>query len=157
LDFLSALDTNTNVTSLITGSDDGLESGSLTSLGLLLDGQDAHDLIEQFSVVFLVGNELLDNLCLLDWDGVGVDFLERFDVAGFDQSSELGKWSPVVFATESATWTTSSTSTSTATSAASITEASSAASATSTSTSGIFTASWGGALCWGCCCWCFHA
>jgi len=64
------------VTSLITGSNDGLESGSLTGLGLLLNREDAHDLIEEFFVLLLVGNELLNNLCLLDWDGVGVDFFE---------------------------------------------------------------------------------
>jgi hypothetical protein len=37
LDFLSELDTKTDVTILITDGNDGLESGSLTGLGLLLD------------------------------------------------------------------------------------------------------------------------
>lgn len=76
LNFLGALDTNTNVTSLITGGNNSLESSSLTGLGLLLDGQDAHDLIEQFVVGFLLRDKLLDNWCLLDWDGVGVDLFK---------------------------------------------------------------------------------
>jgi len=37
LDFLSALDTNTNVTLSISASNNSLESGSLTGLGLLLN------------------------------------------------------------------------------------------------------------------------
>ena len=45
LDFLANLDTNTNVTLTVTASNDSLESGSLTGLGLLLNGQDAHNLI----------------------------------------------------------------------------------------------------------------
>jgi hypothetical protein len=134
LNFLSALDTNTNVTSLITSGNNSLESCSLTGLGLLLHGQDAHDLIEQFFVGFLLRDKLLDNWCLLDWDGVGVNFFEGFDVASSHQSTELGKWSPVILVTESATWASSS-STATASSAASVTEASSATSATTSATS----------------------
>lgn len=45
LDFLADLDTDTNVTLSITASDDSLESGSLTSLGLLLDGDDFHNIV----------------------------------------------------------------------------------------------------------------
>jgi hypothetical protein len=134
LNFLSALDTNTNVTSLITSGNNSLESCSLTGLGLLLHGQDTHNLIGQFSVGFLHRDKLLDNWCLLDWDGVGVDFFEGFDVASSHQSTELGKWSPVILVTESATWASSS-STATASSAASVTEASSATSATTSATS----------------------
>lgn len=37
LNFLSNLDTNTNVTSTVTGGNNSLKSGSLTSLCLLLD------------------------------------------------------------------------------------------------------------------------
>jgi len=37
LDFLSGLDSNTNVTLSVTTSNDSLESGSLTGLGLLLN------------------------------------------------------------------------------------------------------------------------
>lgn len=80
MDFLGTLDTNTNVTVLITGGNNSLESGSLTGLGLFLHGKNAHDLIEQFvAVLVLLRDKLLDDWCLLDWDRVGVDFFERFD------------------------------------------------------------------------------
>lgn len=39
-DFLGGLDTETNVALGVTNDDDGLESGSLTGTGLLLDGLD---------------------------------------------------------------------------------------------------------------------
>jgi len=74
LDFLGALDTNTNVTLSVTSGNDSLESGSLTGLGLLLNGKDAHNFIEEFG--FLVGNESFSDLSLLDWDGVSVNFLK---------------------------------------------------------------------------------
>jgi hypothetical protein len=45
LDFLGELDTETDVTVLITDGNDGLESGSLTGLGLLLDRHDLHGLV----------------------------------------------------------------------------------------------------------------
>lgn len=41
-DFLGSLDTKTNVTLGVTNDDNGLESGSLTGTGLLLDGLDLH-------------------------------------------------------------------------------------------------------------------
>jgi len=66
LDFLSALDTNTNVTLSITDSNDSLESGSLTGLGLLLDGEDAHDLIGEDSLGFF--KKGIDDWGFLDWD-----------------------------------------------------------------------------------------
>jgi len=139
LDFLGALDTNTNVSSAVTGGDDGLESGSLTGLSLLLNGKDAHDLILELSTGF--GNELLSDLGLLDWDGVGVDFLEGVDLSVLHESTELGEWSPSVLVSESSTWSTSTSSASTAASAASVSESSSS-SATS--------ASWGGTTSWCC-------
>ena len=144
LDFLSDLDTNTGMTLSVTGGDDSLESGSLTGLGLLLDGKDAHDLIGESG--FLVGNESVDDWGFLDWDGVGVDLLELLDGAHLDESSELGKWGPLFLESTSASWATSS---STAASAASSAEAS-YASATS----------WGigwGSISWWCLNWCcFH-
>jgi hypothetical protein len=39
-DFLGGLDTETDVTVRVTNDDNGLESGTLTSTGLLLDGLD---------------------------------------------------------------------------------------------------------------------
>lgn len=50
LDFLGELDSETDVTVLVTDGNDGLESGSLSSLGLLLDGHDLHDLIGELSL-----------------------------------------------------------------------------------------------------------
>ena len=42
-DFLGGLDTETNVTLGVTDEDDGLETGTLTGTGLLLDGFDLHN------------------------------------------------------------------------------------------------------------------
>jgi len=149
LDFLGTLDTNTNVTRLVTSGNDGLESGSLTGLGLLLNGEDAHDLINEFTL--LVGNESLGNLSLLDWDRVSVNFFEGLDLAHLDESSELGKWSPSIFVSSSSETSWSSTSTSTATSAASVSEASASSSATSSSVS----AGWGITGWCSTCSWCW--
>lgn len=74
LDFLGDLNTESDVTVLVTDSNDGLESGSLTGLGLLLDGDDLHDLIGEF--LLGSGEELVNDLGFLDGDGVSVDFLE---------------------------------------------------------------------------------
>lgn len=49
-DFLGGLDTETNVTLGVTDEDDGLETGTLTGTGLLLDGFDLH----RFVLVFVV-------------------------------------------------------------------------------------------------------
>jgi len=158
LDLLGDLDTNTDVTLSVSASDDSLESGSLSSLGLLLDGKDAHNLIGELS--FLVGEKFVGNLRLLDWDGMGIDFLEGVDLSVLNQSSEFGNWVPLVFTTSSS----ESTSASTATSSTSSTESSTSVS-TSVTTS---TSSWlRGSICgsfswgsswdfWSCLCWGFH-
>jgi len=145
LDFLGDLDTDTSMTLSITGGDDSLESGSLTGLGL--DGKDAHDLVGEGGL--LVGNESVDDWGFLDWDGVGVNFLELGDSAHLDESTELGKWGPLFLESTSASWATSS---STAASAASASIAeSSSASATSWGS-----VSWCSALGWGDYWCCFH-
>ena len=82
LHFLGDLDTNTNVSLSVSASNDSLESGSLTGLGLLLDGEDAHDLVGE--LVLDVGEESINDWAFLDWDGVGVDFFERVDLSGLD-------------------------------------------------------------------------
>jgi len=145
LDLLGDLDTDTNVTLSITGSDDSLESGSLSSLSLLLDGKNAHDLIGE--LVFDVRDESIDDWCLLDWDGVGVNFFKRLDVTGFDESSEFGKWSP--FFLES---TSTSSSSSEATSSSSATSVASSSSASSEASITTFWC-WGTVSGWGSC-WC---
>jgi len=155
LDFLGDLDTNTTVTLSITGGDDSLESGSLTGLGLLLDGKDAHDLVGESGL--LVGNESVDDWGFLDWDGVGIDFLELGDGAHLYESSELGEWVPLFLESTSATWATSSSSASTASSSASIAESSAASTATSSTAFGRG-CWWCSALGWGGCDYwcCFH-
>ena len=130
LNFLGDFHTESDVTILITNSDDGLESGSLTGLSLLLDGDDLHDLIREF--LLGSGEELIDDLGFLDGDGVSVDFLKRLDKVVLDESSELGKGSPVLVVTSAA----SSGSTTSASAAASSTASSEATSASSFSTFG---------------------
>jgi hypothetical protein len=139
LDFFSNLDTNTNVTLSVTGGNNSLESGSLTGLSLLLDGENAHDFIGKF--VLDVSNKSVNDWCFLDWDGVSVNFFKGCDVSGFDESSEFGKWGP--FFLESTSTTTSATE---STSAASTTTASSVTSASATFSSitsfATFSSSW---------------
>jgi len=60
LDFLGDFNTKSDVTILITDSNDSLESGSLSGLGLFLDGDNLHDLIGEF---FLgLAKELVNDL-----------------------------------------------------------------------------------------------
>jgi hypothetical protein len=74
LDLLGELDSETDVSVHVTDGNDGLESGSLTGLGLLLDGHDLHDFVGKLSLG--LGEKFINNLGLLDGDGVSVDFLE---------------------------------------------------------------------------------
>lgn len=65
-DFLGGLDTKTNVALGVTDDNNGLEAGTLTGTGLLLDGLDLHDLILE------LGQEEVDDLVLLDGQRVEV-------------------------------------------------------------------------------------
>ena len=105
-DFLGGLDTETNVTLGVTNDDDGLEAGTLTGTGLLLDGLDLHDLILE------LGEEEVDNLVLLDGERVevavkllvaascdlgescDVHLLHALDLAGLYETTELGDGLP---------------------------------------------------------------
>merc|ERR1719192_2085082 len=128
LDFLGDLDSKTDVASHITDSNNSLEAGSLTGSGLLLNGDDLHDIVLELVVGLL--DESVDNLGFLDGDGVGVDFLEGSDFASVDQSSELGLGEPFILGgTITATW-----SITTATAAAASAESSSATTFTVTAT-----------------------
>jgi len=159
LDFLADLDTNTDVSASITNSADSLESGSLTGLGLLLNGEDAHNVIgEDFLkglALMFVHEESIDDLGFLDWDGSGVHFFERLDLSHLDESTQLGEWHPVLTLAETATasWAATSAATSAASIAAS--SASSEASSASAVASAITTGWWSVAswwrLCWCCC------
>ena len=110
LNFLGNLDTNSNMSVLITNSDDSLESGSLTGLGLLLNGDDLDDLIIE------ILQEFLSDLVFLDWDGVKEDLLDRLDLASLNKSAKLGHGHPFLVVTASAA--TSGATTTTTTSAA---------------------------------------
>jgi len=136
LDFLADLDTDTNVTLSITASDDSLESGSLTSLGLLLDGKDAHDLVGELGLV--VSEKSLNDGGFLDGDGVSVNLLEGSDVAVLNESTELGEGSPLLSGTaaaEAATGTTSTTTTTGASATSLATSTGATAAATTTEAS----------------------
>jgi hypothetical protein len=58
----------------VTDGNDGLEPGSLTGLGLLLNGHDLHDLVGELSLGS--GEEFVNDLRLLNGNGVSVDLLE---------------------------------------------------------------------------------
>jgi len=129
LDLLGDLDSNSNVSLSVSDGDDDLESGSLTGGGLLLHGEDAHDLVGELSLD--VGEESVDDGGLLDGDRVGVDLLELVDLSSLDESSELGGGGPLILSSHSSS---SSGTTSSSTSASSGSE-SSASGATSASRS----------------------
>lgn len=142
LNFLGALDTNTNVTSLITGGNNSLESSSLTGLGLLLDGEDAHDLIRELGL--LVGEESINDGGFLDGDGVSVNLLEGSDVAVLHESTELGEGSPLLSSTAATEASGSATTATGTTSAASASVTTGSAAATTTTETSITTAGSGG-------------
>jgi hypothetical protein len=61
-------------------------------------------------------DEMINNGCLLDWDGVSVDLFESGDVSVLDETAEFGLWNPLVFAgTAEATTASATTATSSAT------------------------------------------
>lgn len=128
LHFLGDLNSETDVTVLISNSNNGLKSGSLTGLGLLLDGDDLHDLIGEF--LLGSGEEFINDLGFLDGNGVSVDFLEGLDKVVLDESAELGKGNPFLVVAGSAT-SGGTTSASTAASGTASSEASSASSVAS--------------------------
>ncbi|PON50230.1 LOW QUALITY PROTEIN: hypothetical protein PanWU01x14_224260 [Parasponia andersonii] len=68
---LAALDPEADVAISVADDDEGLEPGSLTGPGLLLDGHDLHDLVLEAGA-----HEGIDDLVLLDGEGVEVDLLE---------------------------------------------------------------------------------
>jgi len=130
LDFLSDLDSNTNVSLSVTDSNNSLESGSLSGLSLLLDGKNAHNLIGKF--VFSLGNKGINDLCFLDWDGVSIDLFEGLDLVVLNKSSELGEWGPFFLESSSSS---SSTEAASAASSSSSSEASSSVTSASIATS----------------------
>ena len=132
LDFLANLDADTDVAHAVTASDDSLEAGALTGLGLLLDGEDAHDLVGKGGLG--VGEKSLDNGGFLDGDGVRVNLLEGTDVAVLNESTKLGKRSPLL--SSATAETTGSAATASTTAAVTATSTTTAASGAETSTCG---------------------
>jgi len=111
-DFLRALDTETNVAVAVTNDNEGLESGTLTSTGLLLDRGDLHNLILK------LGKEVVNDLVFLDGKREEVDLLNGLDLAILDKTTELSNGDPLVLlllasTTAATTATTTTTTTST--------------------------------------------
>lgn len=157
-DFLRGLDTETNVALRVTDNDNGLETGTLTGTGLLLDGFDlegfdTHEVsicaetlnpsprellgtvfnpthrqkrpihidasggisvqIYLHDLILQLGEEEINDLVLLDGQGVEVDLLHAGDLSGLYETAELGDGLPflllaLVSATTAATSTTAS-------------------------------------------------
>jgi len=144
-DFLGGLDAETDVALGVSNDNDCLESSSLTGTSLLLDRLDLspyvsilppppvvclpylHDLVLQ------LGQEEIHNLVLLDGEGMQVDLLHALNLAGLDESTELGDWLPLLLFLVASSSCTSSTASSAATSVSSASVAE-AASATVTAT-----------------------
>jgi len=134
-DFLGALNTETDMAIAVTNNDEGLETGSLTSTGLLLDWHDLEDFILQLGG----GEEVVNDLVFLDWEREEVDVFEALDESLLDKTSKLGNGDPVtslfLFSGSSSSTSSATSTVSTVSSAFSttITE-SSTASTTSTAT-----------------------
>lgn len=104
-DFLGGLDTETDVALGVTNDDDGLEAGALTGTGLLLDGLDLHDLVLE------LGQEVVDNLVLLDGQRVKVNLLHAVDLASLYETAKLGNGLPLLLVALAATTATATSST----------------------------------------------
>lgn len=128
-DLLRGLDAETDVALGVANDDDGLETGALTGTGLLLDWLDlfggrnwrsetgyqkesrrAH----LHNLILELGQEEVDDLVLLDRERVEVDLLHALDLAGLDETAELGDGLPLLLVVLAAA-TTSTTATATAT------------------------------------------
>uniref|UniRef100_A0A1L8EB86 Uncharacterized protein n=1 Tax=Haematobia irritans TaxID=7368 RepID=A0A1L8EB86_HAEIR len=106
--FLAALDTQANVTVVVTDGNESLETGTLTGTGLFLDRHDFQNLITQSGA-----QEEINDFELFNGQRVQVDFFQRVDFAITDQTTQFGYWNPFlgVFLATTAT-TTASTATS---------------------------------------------
>jgi hypothetical protein len=70
-DFFGALDTESDVSVVVSDDDGGLESSSLTGSGLFLNWLDFQDFVFQGRA-----KEVLDDFGLLDWKREGVNLSE---------------------------------------------------------------------------------
>jgi hypothetical protein len=86
--FLGALDTKTDMAVAVTDDNESLETGTLTSTSLLLDGGNLHNLILE------LGKEVVNNLVFLDGKREEVDLLNSLDLSVLDETTELGNGDP---------------------------------------------------------------
>jgi len=117
---LAALNAKTNVSVVVTNSDESLESGSLTGSGLLLNRHDLQNLILEGGT-----KEVIDDLELFDGQREEVDLLKRLDLSVLDQTAELGDGHPLLIFLATATSTSASTATTATTSTVSTASSSS--------------------------------
>jgi hypothetical protein len=119
-----ALNSKTDVSIGITNSNEGLETSTLTSRTLLLNGHDLHNLILK-----LILQEIIDDLGLLYRDGEEENLLNGSNLALLDKTSELGDGDPDIFVTSTLTSTATATSSAATTVSASTSTSSSETSA----------------------------
>ena len=92
LDLFVAFPSESDVVPLVSNDGVGFEAGSLTGLGLLLDGLDLHDLL-----LDVLTQEGINDFLLLDGDGESEDIVNIVDFLALDQSAELGDGFPLDF------------------------------------------------------------
>lgn len=112
-DFLRALDTESDVTVAVTDHNSGLESGSLTGTGLLLDRLHLQNLVLESS-----SEKVLDNFGFLDRQREAVDLAEGENLTIFNQTSKFRDRHPYFLVVAPASTAASTTTTATASSAA---------------------------------------
>jgi hypothetical protein len=95
-DFGGALDSKSDMSSGISYGDECLETSTLTSRTLLLNGHDLHNL-----VLKLVLKEVVDNLSLLHGDTEKENLLDGTNLSLLHETTELGDGNPHVLVTAS--------------------------------------------------------
>lgn len=76
LDFFVTFPSQSDVSFSVSDNDVGFESGSLTGLGLFLDGFNLNNFFFQ-SFVFSIGQKVVNNLGFLDGDGHSENIVQR--------------------------------------------------------------------------------
>ena len=89
-DLFATLNAETNMAVVVANDDEGLEAGTLTSPGLLLDRHDLHDLVLKARA------ELVHDLMLLDGQRVEVDLLQRLYLFGLHETPKLRHRHPLL-------------------------------------------------------------
>merc|ERR1719167_2177339 len=90
--FLGALDAKTNMTIVISNSNESLKPSSLTSSSLLLH---RHDL--QNFVLKGRSNEHINNFVFFDGQGEQIDLFQALNLAILHQTTKFGDWDPILF------------------------------------------------------------